>query len=48
MAKSLFELWCKKASELIDHQSGVFAADMQVGLINDGPVTISIDSRNRE
>jgi len=48
MAKSMFELWCKKASELIDHQSGVFAADMQVGLINDGPVTISIDSKNRE
>jgi D-tyrosyl-tRNA(Tyr) deacylase len=29
-------------------QTGVFAADMQVALINDGPVTISIDSRRRE
>jgi len=28
--------------------TGVFAADMQVALINDGPVTISIDSRRRE
>ena len=28
--------------------SGVFGADMQVSLINDGPVTISIDSRNPE
>lgn len=27
---------------------GVFAADMQVALVNDGPVTIVIDSRNRE
>lgn len=28
--------------------SGVFGADMQVALVNDGPVTILIDSRNRE
>lgn len=28
--------------------TGVFGADMQVGLSNDGPVTIWIDSRNRE
>ena len=28
--------------------TGVFGADMQVGLINDGPVTIAIDSRNPE
>ena len=28
-------------------KTGVFGADMQVGLINDGPVTIIIDSKNR-
>ncbi|MFT5253481.1 MAG: D-tyrosyl-tRNA(Tyr) deacylase [Flavobacteriales bacterium] len=28
-------------------QTGVFGADMQVALVNDGPVTISIDSKNR-
>lgn len=28
--------------------SGVFGADMQVKLVNDGPVTIVIDSKNRE
>ena len=28
--------------------SGVFGADMKVALINDGPVTIFIDSKNRE
>lgn len=28
--------------------TGVFGADMKVALINDGPVTINIDSRNRE
>ena len=27
---------------------GVFGADMKVGLINDGPVTIIIDSKNKE
>ena len=29
-------------------QSGVFGADMQVSLLNDGPVTITMDSKNRE
>jgi len=29
-------------------QTGQFGADMQVDLINDGPVTIIIDSKNRE
>lgn len=29
-------------------QSGQFGADMQVRLINDGPVTILIDTKNRE
>ena len=29
-------------------ERGVFAADMQVSLVNDGPVTIVVDSRRRE
>ncbi len=29
-------------------QRGVFGADMQVGLLNDGPVTICMDSKARE
>jgi D-tyrosyl-tRNA(Tyr) deacylase len=29
-------------------QTGRFGADMQVALINDGPLTINIDSKNRE
>ncbi|EAR00816.1 D-aminoacyl-tRNA deacylase [Maribacter sp. HTCC2170] len=28
--------------------TGIFGADMKVELLNDGPVTISIDSKNRE
>jgi D-aminoacyl-tRNA deacylase len=31
-----------------DAKTGVFGADMKVRLINDGPVTIIIDSKNRE
>jgi D-aminoacyl-tRNA deacylase len=29
-------------------QTGTFGADMQIALINDGPVTIIMDSKNRE
>ena len=29
-------------------QTGVFGADMKVAILNDGPVTIIIDSKNRE
>jgi D-tyrosyl-tRNA(Tyr) deacylase len=28
--------------------TGVFGADMQISLINDGPVTITIDTKNKE
>jgi len=28
--------------------SGIFGADMKVSLINDGPVTITIDTKNKE
>jgi D-aminoacyl-tRNA deacylase len=29
-------------------KTGVFAADMKIALVNDGPVTIIMDSKNRE
>jgi D-tyrosyl-tRNA(Tyr) deacylase len=28
-------------------QTGIFGADMKVALLNDGPVTILIDSKNK-
>lgn len=31
-----------------DVQSGIFGADMKVSLLNDGPVTLIIDSKNKE
>ena len=46
----LYEAFCK-ALEMIKGKkigTGEFGADMQVELINDGPVTICIDSKNRE
>lgn len=46
----LYEEFCSSLSEQLnkDIQTGEFGADMKVKLINDGPVTISIDSKNRE
>lgn len=45
IAKELYEHYidCLKQHGL-NVQAGVFAADMQVSLINDGPVTIILDS----
>ena len=39
---------CQRA--LPDHkvQTGEFGVDMQIELINDGPITITIDSKNKE
>lgn len=50
LAIPLYELYCKLMSEAIGKTvaTGVFGADMQVELINDGPVTIIIDSKLRE
>lgn len=44
MANKLYEYFCKKCEEYqIEVQKGIFGADMQVSLINDGPVTIVIE-----
>ncbi len=46
----LYEAFCKKISEELGKpiQTGEFGADMKVQLLNDGPVTIWIDSKNKE
>ena len=46
----LYEEFCISLSKQLNKelQTGEFGADMKVKLINDGPVTISIDSKNRE
>lgn len=50
VAIPLYELYCDECSRLLGRKvrQGVFGADMQVALVNDGPVTIIIDSRLRE
>ncbi|MDH6310347.1 D-tyrosyl-tRNA(Tyr) deacylase [Dysgonomonas sp. PFB1-18] len=46
----LYERFCAVLSNLTgkEVQTGEFGADMQVELINDGPVTIWIDSKTKE
>lgn len=41
------ELNKKLRDEGFNVETGVFGADMQVSLINDGPVTILVDSKNK-
>ncbi|WP_304967404.1 D-aminoacyl-tRNA deacylase [uncultured Muribaculum sp.] len=49
-AESLYQYYCRKLGEIAGTvvRQGVFGADMKVGLINDGPVTIIIDSKIKE
>ena len=46
----LYETFCSKLSEAIGKTvgTGEFGADMKVELLNDGPVTICIDTKNKE
>lgn len=48
-ANEMYELFKEKVNETISKPiaSGVFGADMQVSLVNDGPVTIWLDSKNK-
>jgi len=50
IAVPLYEAFTRKLSEELGKpvQTGEFGADMKVSLVNDGPVTIVIDSRNKE
>ena len=46
----LYETFCKDLSEAIGKTvgTGEFGADMKVELLNDGPVTICMDTKNKE
>ena len=50
LAVPLYERYCELLAEAAGRpvERGVFGADMQVSLINDGPVTIIIDSKLKE
>ena len=48
-SNKLYELFKEELSKTgIDYKTGSFGADMKVSLINDGPVTIIIDSKEKE
>jgi D-tyrosyl-tRNA(Tyr) deacylase len=50
IAIPLYEYCIQQLSLLLEKRikTGVFGADMKVSLINDGPVTIIMDSKNKE
>ncbi|MCQ2143349.1 MAG: D-aminoacyl-tRNA deacylase [Bacteroidales bacterium] len=50
LAVPLYEGFCEALASIAGRvvRTGVFGADMQCALVNDGPVTIIIDSRLRE
>lgn len=46
----LYEAFCKQLGEAIGRpvKTGEFGADMKISLVNDGPVTICMDTKNKE
>ena len=50
ISRPLYEKFVDRLSDIAGAEihTGEFGADMQVALVNDGPVTIWIDSKNRE
>jgi D-tyrosyl-tRNA(Tyr) deacylase len=47
-ALPIYQTFVSECNKQISTQTGKFGAMMQVGLVNDGPVTIWLDSRNKE
>ena len=49
VSKPLYESFVRRVAELLGREvpTGRFGADMQVSLVNDGPVTVWMDSKNR-
>lgn len=50
ISKPLYSEFCKKLSLELGKtvERGIFGADMKVSLLNDGPVTILMDTKNKE
>jgi D-tyrosyl-tRNA(Tyr) deacylase len=49
-ASKMYEIFCQQLSREMSRpvKEGIFGADMKVALVNDGPVTIIIDTKTRE
>ncbi|MBR2034020.1 MAG: D-aminoacyl-tRNA deacylase, partial [Alphaproteobacteria bacterium] len=43
----LYDLFNEKLREFVKVETGIFGADMKVNILNDGPITIIIDSKNK-
>lgn len=48
LSTKLYDEFNEKLNEIVPTKTGIFGADMKVSLINDGPVTIIIDSKERK
>lgn len=51
VSEPLYRYFCDRLEQLLGTgrvARGVFGADMQVSLVNDGPVTILMDTKNKE
>ena len=50
ISRPMYEQFVARLEQLLGTkvQTGEFGADMQVSLVNDGPVTICIDTKNKE
>ncbi|MBQ3021328.1 MAG: D-tyrosyl-tRNA(Tyr) deacylase [Bacilli bacterium] len=47
LSTKLYDEFNEKLNKIVPTKTGIFGADMKVSLINDGPVTIIIDSKDK-
>ncbi|MDG7723973.1 D-aminoacyl-tRNA deacylase, partial [Streptococcus pneumoniae] len=47
MASDFYDAFNQKLAQEVPVQTGIFGADMQVELVNNGPVTIILDTKKR-
>ncbi|MFU2206756.1 D-aminoacyl-tRNA deacylase [Streptococcus pluranimalium] len=47
MASDFYDQFNASLAEYLPVEKGIFGADMKVSLVNDGPVTIILDTKNR-
>lgn len=47
LASQVYDQFNDLLAQLVPVECGIFGADMQVSLVNDGPVTILLDTKNR-
>ncbi len=47
LARQLYDAFNQALSAFVPVEVGIFGADMTVSLVNDGPVTIVLDTKNR-